>query len=168
MTTKYLLLFMLGLCSFCAGAQTTTIGMKELKGLLGSWQGTLTYRDYTTQQPYTLPANLTVSPAANERQLVFAHTYPNEPKANAADTLTLSADGSRLNKGEVKWVTTQPDGSTEVVTEFLGVDGNDNQPALIRHTYLFGQSGFMKRKEVQFVGQKEWILRNEYKYSRKE
>ena len=49
----------------------------------------------------------------------------------------------------------------------LGIDGNENKPAFINHTYLLGNLNFKIIKEVQFVAQNEWIKRHEYSYQRK-
>ena len=42
-------------------------------------------------------------------------------------------------------------GSIEIGTQFLGNDGNENIPALIKHTYHLGKLQFKIIKEVQFV-----------------
>lgn len=59
-----------------------------------------------------------------------------------------------------------PNGNIEIVTEYYGIDGNDNKSALIRHTYTVGKSIFIKKKQVQFKGKSEWINRHEYSYTR--
>ena len=58
------------------------------------------------------------------------------------------------------------DGNTEIITEILKTDGNENKPAVLRHTYIIGRKIYINRKDVQFTGQTNWIMRNEYKYSR--
>ena len=42
-------------------SQTTTrCSSNDLKQLTGFWKGTLTYLDYSSGKPYTMPANLEV------------------------------------------------------------------------------------------------------------
>jgi hypothetical protein len=149
-------------------AQTTsTISLKDFKLFEGNWNGSLTYMDYSSNKPYTMPANINVKQIRKTNQLVFLNTYPDEPKANSADTITISKDGKMLNKETVKSIQKLGDGNTEIITETTGVDGNDNKPALLRHIYIVGKKKFVIRKEVQFVGQTEWLKRHEYNYTKK-
>lgn len=113
-----------------------------------------------------MPANISVK-QIGKNKLTFLNTYPNEPKANSADTITISRDGKMVNEEVVKSVRKLDDGITVIVTEYLSVDGNDNKSALIRHIYTVGKKIFTKRKEVQFVGQNEWLKRHEYSYTKK-
>ena len=151
---------------FAGSAQTTsTISSKDLKVIKGSWYGSLTYLDYSSNKPYTMPADVYVS-QAGKNTFILSHTYPDEPKANSADTIIISGNGKMINEEPVKSIRKPDNGNKEIVTEYLSVDGNDNKPAIIRHTYTVGKSFFSVRKEVQFTGQNEWLKRNEYRYTR--
>ena len=167
MIRKYSLVFILifSMGVFASQAQAITSG--NIKQLVGEWKGSLTYMDYTTNKAYTLPANLKISQLSNSHQLIFTNIYPNEPKANDADTITFAKNGRMIGKEVVRSKTLLPNGNTEIVTEYVGIDGNENKPALIRHTYMLGKSIFVKRKEVQFEGTTELIKRHEYSYHRK-
>jgi phage/plasmid primase-like uncharacterized protein len=143
-----------------------TVSVKDFKPALGKWKGTLTYLDYTSGKPYTMPCNITASKdESNEYQLILAFEYPDEPKANGNDTLVISADGTMLDGTTV--ISKQKNkGVLEIITEKNGVHGNDRKKAAIRHIYSIGKKSFSKRKEVKFDGEEKWILRNEYKMSR--
>lgn len=150
---------------------STKVSEKDFHILLGNWKGSLTYLDYSSNKPYKMPADVNISQVANSKTFIFSNLYPDEPKANSADTLIISKNGKMMNKKNVMSKRKLDDGNAEVIleiiTEFLSTDGNDNKPAVIRHTYLLGNNTYTKTEHVQFVGQNEWIKRNEYSYKRK-
>ncbi len=111
-----------------------------------------------------MPANMTVKDFTNKNSIVYSINYPTEPSANSIDTIFISENGRFINNEPIKKKLKLTD-SLEVITEIAGIDGNDNKAALIRHTYRISKNTFSVQKEVQFVGQKSWILRNEYKYT---
>ncbi len=143
-----------------------SVSVKDFKPALGKWKGTITYLDYTSGKPFSMPANVTITKnkkAAN--QLVFAYEYPAEPKANGNDTLIISADGTMID-GEKVVSNETKEGSVQIITEINGIDGNDNRKALIRHIYMISKTSFVKRKEVKFDGEDKFIMRNEFKMAR--
>jgi molybdopterin/thiamine biosynthesis adenylyltransferase len=159
--TKLLVLFTSILAYFIQ-----PVSVKDFEPAFGKWTGTLTYLDYTSGKPYTMPASMNISvDKSNTQQLVFSIEYPNEPKANGNDTLVISADGTLLDgasvvsKKKVKEV-------LQIITEKEGVDGNENKKALLRHVYTIGKKEFSNRKEVKFQGEEKWVMRNEYKMTR--
>ena len=163
-------LISLVLCCFTIStsyAQVPTFDSANVKQLLGEWKGNLTYLDYTSKKTYTMPADLKVSQISNSNQLVFSNIYPDEPKANNSDTVTMTKQGTMLDKEVVRSKKLLLNGNTEIITEYAGIDGNDNKAVLIRHTYILGTSIYVKRKDVQFEGEIEWIKRHEYNYIRK-
>jgi hypothetical protein len=146
----------------------STVSSKELKHLAGCWQGSLTYLDYSTGKPFTMPADIVVRDFGNSNSIIVSFLYPKEPKANGNDTLRISPDGRTFNGKPVKskqWIDKD---SLEIITEIAGRDGNDNKPVVIRHTYILSDKTFLQKKEVKFTGETKWILRNEYKFMRKE
>lgn len=140
--------------------------LTHFKMLVGTWKGTLTYLDYSSGKPYTMPANINIEQIGNTSAFVFLHIYPDEPKANSADTITISEDKKLINKETIVAKRQLKNGTTEIVTEYLGTDGNENSTATIRHTYTIGKMVFIKKKEIQFVGQTKWIKRHEYSYTK--
>jgi len=142
------------------------VSVKDFEPVFGKWTGTLTYLDYTSGKPFTMPVNMNISAdKLNTEQLIFSIEYPNEPKANGNDTLVISADGTILGGAKVVSKETVNE-VLQIITEKEGVDGNESKKALLRHVYTIGKKKFSIRKEVKFAGDEKWILRNEYKMSR--
>lgn len=142
------------------------VSIKDFKPAFGKWTGTLTYLDYTSGKPYTMPVNIFISKVKkNAHQLILTVEYPNEPKANGNDTLIISADGAMVD-GAMVVSKEKKGGALQIITEKNGVDGNERKKAVIRHVYTISKKTFSNRKEVKFDGEEKWILRNEYKMSR--
>ncbi len=137
----------------------------DLKIIVGSWEGNITYLDYQTNKPFTMSANLIVEQGKDENSLVLNNIYPNEPKANNTDKIKISKNGSQLNKNKVTSRELLKNGQIQILTEHAGKD--DNQKALIRNTYIISKNLFLIRKEVQFEGTDDWIKRSELNYKRK-
>ena len=146
---------------------SATVSRKEIGTLIGIWQGALTYLDYTSNKPFTMPADIEIKQIEGTNKFLFFNSYPNEPNANSVDTIILSEDGKTFNDESVKSKRIMAGGGLEIITELSGEDGNENKPALIRHTYLIFENIFTIIKDIQFLGQKEWIKRHEYNYKKK-
>jgi hypothetical protein len=144
-----------------------TISPRDLIPATGSWEGSLTYLDYTSGKPFTMPAHIEIGQVGNTNEFRFANTFPEEMDANWTDTIRISEDGRKLNDEWVRFNIIRPDGNREIVTEVLGADGNDNLPALLRYSYLIGPDIFIRHKQVQFLGTEEWIIRHEYRYDKR-
>lgn len=142
----------------------TIITSGDLKNLIGEWTGTLTYLDYSSNKPYSMPANLIVKQGGNENQYLLSTNYPNEPKANSKGKITVSKNGKQLNKKDLKSKERLPDGQIQLITEYVGKD--NNKKAFIRNIYILGEKQFIIRKEVRFENTNEWLKRNEYNYKR--
>ena len=158
-----LLLLLLG-STLIQAQKTAKVSAKDFKALIGSWEGSLTYLDYSSGKPYTMPANVAVKRIDKTRSFIFFNIYPDEMSANSADTLHLSADGQFIGTARVKSRTKLANGMLEIVTEEAGLDGNDDQPATLRLIYTISPTTFTRRKEVQFKGTTNWIKRHEYAY----
>lgn len=141
-----------------------TVTPNDLNLLLGEWTGTLTYTDYRSNKPYSMPANLLVKQKSNPYMLMLNINYPNEPKANSNDKIKISKDGTHINKTKVTTRKNLPGGLIEIRTEYSGKDNNQN--ASIKNIYLIGQNKFVIRKEVKFENTDEWFMRNQYSYTR--
>lgn len=101
MKLKYLIVLILAFGNIAfTDAQETILTAKELSLLQGNWEGTLTYLDYTSGKPYTMPANLKVQQMESTRKFLLFNVYLNETSASV-DTLILSEDGKTLNKNKV-------------------------------------------------------------------
>jgi hypothetical protein len=140
--------------------------LKDFQKTSGSWKGSLTYLDYSSGKPYTMPADMEIKRIKKTNKFALSNIYPNETNANSTDTVTISTDGKYINKGLVKSRRRLPGGDIEIITEEMGKDGNDNKPATFRHTYIFGKTLFKKRKDIQYIGGTDWINRHEYTYTK--
>ena len=69
----------------------------QIQDCVGNWEGTLTYLDYSSGNPFSMPANIKIEKGKNDRELLLFNEYPNEPKANNKGKMTLSKDGTKLN-----------------------------------------------------------------------
>ena len=141
-----------------------TISTKDLEIILGEWTGSLTYIDYSSNKPYSMPANLIVKKGKNEYQLLLQNIYPNEPKANSTDKIIVSKNGKQLNKKDLRSKQRLANGQIQIITEYAGKD--NKKKALIRNIYILGEKQFVMRKEVQFENSGEWIKRNQFSYNR--
>ncbi|MFB9110583.1 hypothetical protein [Flavobacterium gyeonganense] len=153
--------------SICIAQNSFKTIQKDFYKLSGTWEGSLTYLDYSSGKPYTMPANIEIKRIGKSEKFVFSNIYPNETSANSIDTISISPDGKYIEKELVKSKRKLPDGNIEIITENFGNDGNDNKPATIRHTYTLGPTIYKNRKDVQFAGETEWINRHEYSYKKK-
>ncbi len=140
---------------------------KDFEKLTGTWLGSLTYLDYSSGKPFTMPANIDIKRTHKINEFIFSNSYPNETSANSIDTILVSPDNKFINREHVKSRRKLPNGNIEIITEATGKDGNDNKPATFKHTYTFGKTSFTNRKDVQFMGETTWINRHEYAYKRK-
>ena len=139
---------------------------RDLQILMGAqWIGTLTYLDYSRNKPVSIPSKLTVTQSKGDKlSWVFEYQYPDEPKANSEETVTISKDGKTIG-GETVVERTKLAGNTlRIVTEKNGMD--DNKKSLFRHTYLINANNFSIRKEVRFEGTAEFFERNQYSWRR--
>lgn len=166
---KTCLAVLLAVCSaaICSGQKSSKAIVDDFNSLVGSWQGSLTYLDYTSGKPYTMPADVEIKRVEGTNKFTFSNIYPKEQSANSVHIMTISEDGQLIDMESVKTVRKLENGDTEIITEEKGKDGNDNRPATFRHTYVIGKHQYSKRKEVQFEGDTAWVKRHEYTYIRK-
>lgn len=143
------------------------VNIKDFAPSFGKWKGSLTYLDYKTGKPFSMPANVTLTKSeTNANQLILAYEYPNEHKADGNDTLTISDGGLQLDNGKIISKQTQANGTIEIITEENGKDGNDHKSAIIKMTYLVGKDHFSIQKDVQFTGETKFIQRDIFSFKR--
>jgi len=161
MKNRLLIIIFLLLCSF---AKAQTFQVKDLSNSLGSWEGKLTYLDYSSGNPFTMLANVKISLTENKSGYIMGYEYPKEPQANSKDT-TYVID-KFFGKDKIADFKKESNGDFRLVTEIMGEDGNDNKKAILRHTYLLKSTTYSIIKEVKFEGSDSWIKRNEYLLTR--
>ncbi|WP_407557059.1 hypothetical protein [Winogradskyella sp. 4-2091] len=141
-----------------------TVQPEILENTIGEWKGTLTYLDYQTNEPFTMPVNLRIENGKNEYQFKLFLEYPKEQNANSTDKIKISKDGTKVNKADVISNREISEEKFEIITEYSGND--NNKKAEIRVIYIIGKAELIIRKEVKFENTENWILRNEYNYKR--
>ncbi|OIQ30850.1 MAG: hypothetical protein BM564_01165 [Bacteroidetes bacterium MedPE-SWsnd-G2] len=141
-----------------------TVSPKDTETILGDWTGSLTYIDYSSNKPYTMPADVTVKQGKNKNKLSLNFKYPNEPNANSQGQILISKKGDKINNEIVVSKRVLSNNQLEITTEYIGKD--NNKKAVIRNTYILGSKQFVIRKNVKFENSNEWIMRNEYSFDR--
>jgi len=150
-----------------SSSKTYKVEKDEMAKIKGDWIGSLTYLDYTSKKPFSMPCNVTLSNGRNKSKFKIKYVYPNEPKANRNGRVKFTKRGTYVNKQKIKSKITNAQGNLEIHTEYSSKDGNDNQEALMRNTYVLGPDNLLFRKDVKFKNSDEWIMRNEYSFKRK-
>jgi len=143
-----------------------SISINDFTSVIGNWKGSLTYLDYTSGKPYTMPADVIVSTEPQLNRVILEYKYPNEPHANGKDTLKISKEGTMLDAAFVKEKKLLADSTLRIVTERNGFDGNDHRKAVIRHTWIISAAVFSNREDIKFEGEQNWIERNQYTFHR--
>ena len=161
---KYILFILLILNWGYSNAQRVTI--TDLSNSVGSWEGKLTYLDYTSGKPYTMLANIQISLTADNKGYIMSYEYPKEPQANAKDTTYVN--DKLFGKDKIVEFKKAADGAFTLVTEIAGEDGNDHKKAILRHTYTLKSNNYSVVKDVKFDGTDVWIKRNEYQLVKNE
>ncbi len=161
------IILLLAICNFNKINAQFKVTTSHLKPLIGNWTGTLTYLDYKSNKPYTMPANIEVSRIGKLKEFLVANIYPNEPKANSTDTIRISKKGTILNNNILQSNKKLQNGNREIITTVLDTDGNDKKQATIKKTYTIGKNIYKVKKEVQFEGTTNWVTRHKYVYTKK-
>ena len=141
-----------------------TVQPEILENTIGEWEGALTYLDYQTNEPFTMPVNLRIENGKNKYQFKLFLEYPKESNANSTDKIKISKDGTKINKADVISNRKISEEEFEIITQYSGKD--NNRKAAIRVIYIIGKTELIIRKEVKFENTENWILRSEYKYRR--
>ncbi|MDC6350957.1 hypothetical protein PP178_05290 [Zeaxanthinibacter sp. PT1] len=142
------------------------IRTEDLKMLVGNWTGLLTYLDYSSGNPFSLPVQLKVYESNSPFKLRLEEIFPNEPGANNKSRLSISKDGRFINKKPIKSRKTLSNGQLQIVAKYRQKDGNEGKMAINRMTYTIDKSEFSLKKEVQFDDSEDWITRSYYEYKR--
>jgi len=146
--------------------QSPKVSAEDLNKLAGArWTGTLTYLDYRSNKPVSIPSSLTVKRAdGDENAWVFEYEYPDEPKANGKQTLKVSEGGTVFDGETVVERTGLDSGGFRLVTVKRGRD--NDKDALFRFTYTLDGASFSVKKEVRPEGAAEFFERNRYSWKR--
>lgn len=135
------------------------------------WRGTLTYRDYSTDNSVTIPSTLLVTradtPTNADSAFNFAIGYDEEPHANGASRLEVREQGKVIALGDsVEGVVSHARVGDDVVIITQSTGEDDAKPAMIRKVYTIAARAFSLQKLVKFEGQNEFFERHTYRWTR--
>ena len=85
----------------CAINNTTAqkVTPSQLKIIEGAWVGSLTYLDYKSGKPFTMPANITFQQSKDNPNIFLRSIgYSTEPHANQKDSMIISMDGRMIDE----------------------------------------------------------------------
>jgi hypothetical protein len=147
-------------------AAVTAADIDRLTG--APWNGTLTYRDYTSQLQTTIESSLLMIRLPQQPDGAAAWdmrvAYADEPHANSGETAVLTRGGRVFRDARVLERTALVDGSVMVITEQDGQD--DNRVARLRFVYLLGDKQCSIQKLVRLKPQEAFFERHFYRWSR--
>ncbi len=158
------IVFAISLVLFCTTVNAQSYQIKDLAASTGSWQGKLTYLDYTSGKPYTMLVNIQISLTDDNKGYIMSYEYPNEPHANSKDTTYIK--DKLFGEDKIVEFTKDAAGGFTLVTEKEGEDGNDHKKAILRHTYTLKTNNYSVVKDMKFDGTDVWIKRNEYQFEK--
>ena len=149
-------------------AQTTTPNFKttisDFKSLAGKWKGQLTYLDYNSNKPVSIPANTLFEMVSDSSFDQFIY-YTDEPHKNADSRYTIRENGRALN--EMKLVERKEEkGKLLLVFEYRGPDGNDNRMATMQRIMELTGNELKITKMVKYDGEGKFIQRHQYYFIR--
>lgn len=164
-TGLYLVAITLVAQNIVAQSSDPALNSTDVEAIVGDWSGQLIYRDYSSGKEVSIPCNVSVGKRANGRKIILEYTYPNEPKANRKARLKLSRDGRFINRRKLTHRADTANGCT-VTMAYDGKDGNEKKAAKIQEVFVLESTSLRIRKEVRFLDSDEWLLRNEYAFTR--
>lgn len=137
--------------------------IQDFETIVGDWQGTLTYSDYSSGKQVIIKSNAMVS-RVSENQIEYTVSYPDEPWEDTQAVVKLSEGGRLLDGHVVTNRSVVEQGEILLTTMHLGED--DNRPADIRLTYSLSPTDFKIQKDVRFSGSQDFLFRNVYAFAR--
>ena len=155
-------------CAVRAPRSDATPAVQVARGDFGSlmgddWTGTLSYLDYTTNQPSEIPVEITVR-SASDRTIVYQIRYPRESEYNEIQRIRISSDGTRIDGNPIISRTRGADGRLVLVTE--GRSSDNSEPADVRYTYEIGARAFDISQQVRPDGTEAYFERNRFSLTR--
>ena len=142
------------------------IQLDDFKPLSGLYQGTLTYRDYSSDKIVTLQTvsnvsfdekSMNIKILINEWGKDYTQNYNYKIK-NGALVNNGAWDTESIDKGE--------EGKLRLVVTQKGKDGNKNRPCIFRVTFDGDDQHFSITKEVRFLDEADFFIRNRYTFQR--
>ena len=127
-----------------------------------SWEGTLTYLDYQSNELVPIAATMQMAVAGNLIEQNVQYTW--EPHKNILAKTKIRRKGRFLGKQKVIAKSLKEGGSVLLTTTYKGKD--EKEKATMYVTYEFNDKLYKVTKEVQLKGSNERFMRNNYSYRR--
>lgn len=125
------------------------------------WKGFLTYKDYSSGNEVNIPVNIRLEYISNNEYNVTLE-FPNESHANSNYTKSFSEDGKKFADENVLSFSVENGGKYTLITEKEGMD--NNKPADFRYTYNYTNKEFSIKKEVKYLDENDYFVRNIFKF----
>ncbi len=150
----------------CQAQSQEKVSMNDLAPIFETtWEGTLTYKNYSDGKPVSLPCQLTLT-RVDEHTIEYVQEYPTEPKANSKGKWEIGKDGSTFNGSEIVSKRINSDQDLEFTVRSEGQDNGIDSTMFI--TYTIGNESLSYVKEVLHHGTTERFVRNKYEYQKSE
>lgn len=131
----------------------------------GTWRGTLTYLDYTSNKTTTIKSTLAVERVASGPcSWVWYFGYTDEPDHDSGTVQSLKYDGRVFEDERVLSRKLLPNRTVQIVTESKGED--NDRPSTLHHVYRISDSEFSLQLLVKPDGTTNFFERHIYKWKR--
>lgn len=166
---KIILSFLFLSISVIAAAQRGGVTESELKKLVGSWAGTLTYTDYSDDKTQsTLPAKLEIVDLKDSLGFNYTYTEPNGKLVTDKSSLRFYTEGDKLGIDGETWFLSEVRRRGIRLTLIADKDATDNnKEAEIRKIITIGPSTLNIIKQVKYKGAKDYFIRNKTELQKK-
>lgn len=147
------------------GSQAQSLKATELQPAAGTWKGTLTYVDYSSEKKETIKAGVVLQ-ISGENEYSIGFFYSEEPDHNQTMKYVIKENGSLVNDKKLVEKTRLLDGTLRIVLESRGTDGNDLKQAILRDVLIIGPNSLTIAKWVLYDDADEYFERNRYVFTR--
>ena len=162
-------IFFILLVSFPLLSQSSKeLSIDDLTFLNGLYTGTLTYKDYSSDQTVTLPL---VCNTFYKNDQILQKILINEGGKNYEQDYKFRIKDGKVDGFElVSQIINVEDNAKaiELIISQKGKDGNQNRPCTFKYTIKGDQSAYAVTKEVKFDDEASYFIRNQYRFKRLE
>lgn len=155
---RVLALYAIALVASLCPAQTITLA--DLAALAGDWKGTLTYRDFRSDQEFDIPAKLSLR-ASRLKTTIFLEFVFSDPGRDVEDVQTFTQSQSKESLIETifqdgrpvqkEWKVERFEKSEDGLVAVLTTPSTDNnRPAVLRRTITLDGSSLTFVQEVSY------------------
>ena len=146
-----------------SGTRELKTTISDFNNLSGKWKGQLTYLDYKSNKPVSIPANTLFEMVSDSSFDQFIY-YTDEPHKNADSRYTIRENGRVLNN--MKLVERKEEKEKLLlVFEYRGSDGNDNRMATMQRIMELSGKVLTITKMVKYDGENLFIQRHQYRFT---